>query len=130
MSAGPGLTSAAEVTSISSTIGFGLYNPYTENGFLIVDGVLASAHSELTFDDWAPAFMVPYLPVIYQTAFKPFYLAYKVLGAEVAQSIRPETWTLDGSFMSFHNMLYAALAMGVVGAVVKSSGSKLCAVRI
>ncbi|KAK9803047.1 hypothetical protein WJX73_000963 [Symbiochloris irregularis] len=110
----------AVVTHISAITAQGLYNPYTKNGLLVVDGVLASAHSETTFDDWAPAFLVPYLPAIYQMAFKPVFLAYKILGPEFAQSIRPETWKLSGSYASV-----GILAAGIAGAVIRSKSPKV-----
>ena len=47
----------------------GLYNPYTLNGNIVVNGVLASAHSEWILDEYTPKSLQKYLPALYQSIF-------------------------------------------------------------
>ena len=65
-----------------------------QNGLLLVDGVLASSHSEWLLDNLVPAGLTPHLPAIYQLLFKPLFWLYKIVGAGVMQKFDPEAWGL------------------------------------
>jgi len=56
----------SQVTHRSVKTMAGLYNPYTQSGNIIVDGVVASSHSEWFLDSQMPASMIQYLPAMYQ----------------------------------------------------------------
>ena len=59
----------AEVVSIEWTSKQGLWNPYTIGGNIVVNGVVASSHSEWIFDplfDWLG--QTEHLPAFYQVA--------------------------------------------------------------
>uniref|UniRef100_A0A383WKW5 Hint domain-containing protein n=1 Tax=Tetradesmus obliquus TaxID=3088 RepID=A0A383WKW5_TETOB len=58
----------------------GLYNPFTLSGDLVVNGVLASAHSDWFLDPVMPQSHVSHIPAIYQTVMAPMRAAYYVGG--------------------------------------------------
>ena len=52
---------------------------------LVVDGVVASCHSEWFLDALVPASMVRYLPAIYEATLTPVYWLYRLVGAASAR---------------------------------------------
>lgn len=58
----------------------GLYNPFILSGDLVVNGVLASAHSDWFLDRVMPQSHVSHIPAIYQTVMAPMRAAYYVGG--------------------------------------------------
>jgi hypothetical protein len=76
------------VTSISQVEKGGLYNPFTLSGTIIVNGVVASTHSEWFLDN---AFdflqLTHYLPAAYQVVLFPARLLYHILGKELYTSV-------------------------------------------
>ncbi|CAE7681139.1 wrt-1 [Symbiodinium sp. CCMP2456] len=75
---------AEVVTTVSCSLALGLFNPYTLTGTLIVDGVVASAHSDWLLDDFCPRRCVGWLPATYQALFLPGRLLYRGLGSMAA----------------------------------------------
>jgi hypothetical protein len=61
-----------------------------QHGFIVVNGVLASAHSEFLLDEITPAALVHLLPGIYQAMFAPLYQLYRLLGP--ARSAALNSW--------------------------------------
>jgi hypothetical protein len=59
---------------------WGLYNPFTLSGDLVVNGVLASAHSDWFLDRVMPQSYVSSIPAIYQAAMAPMRATYYVGG--------------------------------------------------
>lgn len=57
----------------------GLFNPYTLSGRIVVNGVVASAHSDWILDNLMPTSLVKYLPAIYQGLFFPGRVLYHIL---------------------------------------------------
>ncbi len=53
-----------------------------QGGNLVVDGILASSHSDWVLDDVVPPCMVPYLPAIYQAILRPIYWAQQLFCAD------------------------------------------------
>ncbi|BDA51063.1 probable Indian hedgehog protein at C-terminar half [Coccomyxa sp. Obi] len=74
----PGDTVIMADTSGSAT---GTVTAKRMGGHLVVDGVVASSHSDWVLDDVVPPSMVPYLPVIYQAIFWPIYWAQQLFPA-------------------------------------------------
>ena len=54
------------VTNISTSVGHGLFNPFTESGNIVVDGVVTSCHSQWVLDGLVPS---SHLPSVYQNLF-------------------------------------------------------------
>jgi hypothetical protein len=75
------------VLEISTIVKEGLFNPYTLGGKIVVNGVVASAHSNWVLDDWMPASAVQSLPVIYQALFLPGRLLYQLAGPSAADML-------------------------------------------
>lgn len=57
----------------------GLYNPYTLTGTIVVNGVIASAHSDWILDYVVPSAWTRWLPSIYQALFFPGRVLYGLL---------------------------------------------------
>jgi desert hedgehog protein len=74
----------SEVLETTVVVKDGLYNPYTLSGKIVVNGVVASAHSNWVLDEWTPSSMSQYLPAAYQVMFLPGRLMYHVLGTPAA----------------------------------------------
>ena len=83
-----GRTQAAEVTAVASTLELGAYNPLTPSGTIIVDGVVASAHSDWFLDGIVSADLQA---KVYQAVLAPVRLAYRVIGPAWTREIS-ETW--------------------------------------
>jgi hypothetical protein len=67
------------VEEIWTTVERGLYNPFIRSGNLIVDGVVASPHSEWILDQFTS---IPrdWLPFFYELMLLPIYLIYLLIG--------------------------------------------------
>lgn len=65
--------------------GWGLYNPFTLSGDLVVNGVLASAHSDWFLDRVMPQSCVSNIPAIYQGVMTPMRAVYYVGGANAVK---------------------------------------------
>lgn len=79
----------SRVGSIDFVFSKGLYNPFTREGNIIVDGILASSHSSWFLDDLVndvggPAYL-QYLPTIYQAVLAPARWMYDMVGPEIAR---------------------------------------------
>lgn len=69
-----------EVTSVNYELKQGLYNPYTKSGTIVVNGVVASVHSQWFADALFDHFgITEWLPAFYQVALTPVYVLYKAL---------------------------------------------------
>ena len=77
----------ARVKEIGRTVSKGLFNPYTLGGTIIVNNVLASAHSNWVLDGLVPSSATGYLPSIYQALFTPGRVLYHVFGASAATAL-------------------------------------------
>ncbi|GBF88795.1 hypothetical protein Rsub_01696 [Raphidocelis subcapitata] len=87
VTAGPGALRAAAVRSASAVARRGLFNPYTLGGTIVVDGVLASAHSGWLVDGAAAALGASHaLPAFFQGLFAPLRLLYAAVGPEAMQA--------------------------------------------
>ena len=75
---------AEAVTRVYSSLAKGVFNPYTLTGNIIVDGVVASAHSDWLLDDFCPRRCTGWLPAVYQALFVPGRLLYRALGTVAA----------------------------------------------
>jgi len=69
----------------------GLFNPYTLGAStIVVDGVLASVHSDWFLDAIAPSFMTRYIPAIYDVCLSPGRLVYRLMGPVWAETLQDE----------------------------------------
>lgn len=73
------------ITQVSVVQRRGLFNPFTMSGDIVVNGVLASAHSDWLLDAVMPDAWAHRLPAIYQVLMAPARLMYKMLGAEAVR---------------------------------------------
>jgi len=76
-----------QVEQSSSTTRLGKYNPYTLSGRIVVNGVLASAHSDWVLDEWTPSSWTRFLPSVYQAMFLPGRWLYRVAGPSAADAL-------------------------------------------
>jgi len=64
----------------------GIYNPFTLSGSIVVNGVVASSHSDWFLDEIAEKYgWTTMLPDIYQAVLMPARGLYHLMGAEVAR---------------------------------------------
>ncbi|KXZ44122.1 hypothetical protein GPECTOR_73g643 [Gonium pectorale] len=75
----------ATVISVTTVVRPGLYNPFTLGGRIVVDGVLASAHSDWFLDPLVPAAARRFLPAVYQAVLAPVRLLYRLVPRALAQ---------------------------------------------
>ncbi|KXZ50772.1 hypothetical protein GPECTOR_15g457 [Gonium pectorale] len=75
----------APVSSVDTLLAGGAYNPYVRGADIIVDGVVASPHSDWILDSVAPAALVPYLPYVYEALLAPVYGLYRLVGPATAE---------------------------------------------
>jgi len=74
------------IVSVKLVRSEGLYNPFTMDGNIIVDGVLVSSHSEWFLDGIADQFGITgLLPSVYQAVLAPARYMYYLVGAEAAR---------------------------------------------
>lgn len=79
---------AEPVVAQRTRVDVGLYNPLTMTGTILVDGVLASAHSDWFLD----GIVSPHAQAaVYQAILAPVRLAYRVIGPE-AMTVVTEEW--------------------------------------
>jgi hypothetical protein len=83
---------AAEVTAVASSLALGAYNPLTLSGTIIVDGVVASAHSDWFLDGVVSADLQAR---VYQAVLAPVRLAYRVIGPAWTRRISEEWGVAD-----------------------------------
>lgn len=81
------------VVTISQVRSRGLFNPYTRNGRIVVDGILASCHSSSMLDGLFHKFGIP-LATGYQVAFTPIRLLYNMLGPRLFLRLE---WIIDAA---------------------------------
>ena len=85
--AGDGMA-ADPVVAARTRVDVGLYNPLTMTGTIVVDGVVASAHSDWFLD----GIVSPHAQAaVYQAILAPVRLAYRVIGPE-AMTVVTEEW--------------------------------------
>lgn len=77
----------SRVEGLKDVVETGVFNPYTVNGNIVVDGVLASAHSDWVFDAYTPKSLQQYLPAFYNMLFLPLRIAYYLTGAATAEAL-------------------------------------------
>jgi hypothetical protein len=76
------------VTSISRVEKAGLYNPFTLSGTIVVNGVVASTHSDWFLDaSFDFLGLTHWLPATYQMVLFPVRFLYQVLGKELYISL-------------------------------------------
>lgn len=79
------------IVDVSTVVDRGLFNPYTLGGAIVVDGVVASAHSSSALD-WVFHCLGMSIPEGYQALFAPVRGVYWVLGHERMASLE---WIID-----------------------------------
>jgi MYXO-CTERM domain-containing protein len=77
-----------EVAAVRTTVAVGAYNPLTMNGTIVVDGVVASAHSDWFLDGIVSA---DTQTKVYQAILAPVRVAYRALGPARMETIT-EGW--------------------------------------
>lgn len=87
-----GAMAAAMVTATATVPATGAFNPLTEGGTILVDGVVASAHSDWFLDGWVAAATEA---AVYQAMFAPVRAIYAVIGPDWTRRITQEWGVVD-----------------------------------
>lgn len=100
--------SLQKVLVVSEKRETGIYNPYTLSGAIVVNGAVASAHSDWILDDVVPESWTQYLPYVYQAFFLPGRWLYYLGGSDAANFLdvnspqsQPETYGKGPHFLAF-----------------------------
>jgi hypothetical protein len=80
------------VATTATEMAVGAFNPLTMNGTIVVDGVVASAHSDWFLDGLAPAETQAW---VYQTVLAPVRVAYRVLGPDRMTFVTEDLGVVD-----------------------------------
>ena len=83
-----GVMGLDRVVAVRTKAAVGAYNPLTMNGTIVVDGVVASAHSDRFLDGIVSA---DTQTKVYQAILAPVRLAYRVLGPQRMETVT-ESW--------------------------------------
>ncbi|MEW5317818.1 MAG: hypothetical protein WDW38_009086 [Sanguina aurantia] len=73
------------VTRVWTEIARGAFNPYVRGADMIVDGVVASPHSDWILDPITPEAMRHMLPAVYEVLLTPIHALYAVIGPTAAE---------------------------------------------
>merc|ERR1711988_538623 len=119
-----GTLALSYVTKVSTVFKRGIYNPFTLQGDIVVNGVLASVHSDWFLDSIAAVTgTTSYLPGTYQAILAPARMLYYAVGGEVARKELAEYQeTLNAA--TDNNMVikpYFDLAWKAVGIIVATA---------
>lgn len=71
----------------------GIFNPFTLNGLIVVDDVVASAHSDWFLEPFVPAKYEHLIPGLYQQIMGPVRCLYWLVGPAKSRSMAEE-WGL------------------------------------
>jgi hypothetical protein len=91
-SRGDGGLASDAVVGARTKVAVGAFNPLTLGGTIVVDGVVASAHSDWFLDGIVSA---DAQADVYQAILAPARLAYRALGAERMQAVTEEWGVVD-----------------------------------
>lgn len=108
--AGDGTMATATVASVHRFRTLGAFNPMTRSGTIVVDGVVASAHSDWFLDGLASA---DAQAAIYQRMLAPARLLYAVIGPALMQRITQQ-WGVT-RFMRTHPFIGIPLLLVAFG---------------
>ena len=82
-----GVIQSSKVTHVDWVVANGAFNPMTASGTVVVDGIVASAHSDWFLDGVVSAEIQGH---VYQAILAPVRLAYDLIGPEWTQKITEE----------------------------------------
>ncbi|KXZ41320.1 hypothetical protein GPECTOR_555g573 [Gonium pectorale] len=85
ISTGDSSFALAPVSAVDVLMARGAFNPYVRGADLVVDGVVASPHSDWILDWATPAPMVRHLPYVYEILLAPVYGLYRMVGPVTAE---------------------------------------------
>ncbi|KAI8109752.1 hypothetical protein M9434_001031 [Picochlorum sp. BPE23] len=81
------IVSLSKVTAVEEIFAQGYFNPYTMEGNIIVDGIVASCHSSFILDNLFNRMGIS-IPAGYQAVFAPLRVIFKAVGAKAFQHIQ------------------------------------------
>ncbi|KXZ42801.1 hypothetical protein GPECTOR_117g366 [Gonium pectorale] len=106
----------AVVSAVDVMLARGFFNPYIRGADLIVDGVVASPHSNWILDSIMPASMVKYLPAIYEAMLAPVYGIYLTVGPYTSEWLAHGLGLAEGAAES--GLVYLAVVAAASAPVV------------
>jgi len=117
---------ASQVYAIERVVLKGAFNPYTTSGNIIVDDVVASAHSEWFLDEAVPRSMTRYLPAIYQSILSVNRVLHAAFGPVAAETLGLANNGLDaGDFWISYWPVVAASLVALVAAASSNTRKTL-----
>jgi len=117
---------ASQVYAIERVVLKGAFNPYTISGNIIVDDVVASAHSQWFLDEAVPRSMTRYLPAIYQSILSVNRVLHAAFGPVAAETLGLANNGLDaGDFWISYWPVVAASLVALVAAASSNTRKTL-----
>lgn len=110
-------TTASMVKHVGWSAEQGLFNPYTMGGLIVVDDVVASAHSGWVLDGVMDALGLTHkIPALYQALFAPVRMLYRTLGVARMSAIAPSITNLglalaDGDWATVGSMTVKGMSV-------------------
>jgi hypothetical protein len=112
-----GAVQPSAVVSTWVTADSGLFNPFVRGANLVVDGVVASPHSDWLLDSVTPAGLRKHLPALYELMLAPVYALYRAVGARNAEWLAHSVGLAEAGSAASYGAGYLAVAASTATAV-------------
>ena len=119
------------VEEVWTGLAAGAFNPLVRGADLIVNGVVASPHSDWLLDGLTPARLRKHLPAVYEAMLAPVYALYQVVGPAWAEWLAHGVGLAEaGGSASFGAGYFAVAGSAVAAAAAVPAALGVAALRL